>query len=73
MIDQAKGILVAARCITAGEAFTLLVQESQNDNVKLIDQACRAADREARYRVAGKHREPGSSEGRELLPGGVAA
>ncbi|WP_410567044.1 ANTAR domain-containing protein [Amycolatopsis sp. cmx-4-61] len=48
VIDQAKGILMAARCITADEAFALLVQQSQKENLKLhavaarlIDQACR--------------------------------
>ncbi|WP_329048721.1 GAF and ANTAR domain-containing protein [Amycolatopsis sp. NBC_01488] len=35
VIDQAKGILMAARHITADEAFTLLVKKSQHDNVKL--------------------------------------
>ncbi len=50
VIDQAKGILMAARSITADEAFALLVHRSQNTNVKLhavaqqlIDQVCRTA------------------------------
>lgn len=35
IIDQAKGILMAARHLTADEAFSLLVKKSQHDNVKL--------------------------------------
>lgn len=39
MIDQAKGILMAVRGISADEAFQLLVDQSQRDNVKLRDLA----------------------------------
>ncbi len=35
IIDQAKGILMAARHLTADEAFALLVQRSQHENVKV--------------------------------------
>ncbi|MFB9686007.1 ANTAR domain-containing protein [Amycolatopsis plumensis] len=45
--SEAKGILMAAWHITADEAFGLLVQRAQNDNVKLrvvaeqlIEHAC---------------------------------
>ncbi|ALG12122.1 ANTAR domain-containing response regulator [Kibdelosporangium phytohabitans] len=41
VIDQAKGILMAMRRISADEAFTLLVEQSQRDNVKLRDLAAR--------------------------------
>jgi transcriptional regulator with GAF, ATPase, and Fis domain len=34
-IDQAKGIIMGARRISADEAFTLLVDQSQRENVKL--------------------------------------
>jgi hypothetical protein len=34
VIDQAKGILMALRQISADEAFTLLVEQSQRENVK---------------------------------------
>jgi GAF domain-containing protein len=37
VIEQAKGILMAARGLTADEAFTTLVERSQRDNVKLHD------------------------------------
>lgn len=37
VIDQAKGILMAARGITADEAFDVLVEQSQRDNTKLRD------------------------------------
>lgn len=39
VIDQAKGILMAARRIPADEAFTLLVERSQHDNIKLRELA----------------------------------
>ncbi|MEV7040402.1 GAF and ANTAR domain-containing protein [Amycolatopsis sp. NPDC051061] len=39
VIDQAKGILMAIRQISADEAFTLLVEQSQRDNVKLRELA----------------------------------
>ena len=35
VIDQAKGILMAVRQIGADEAFTLLVEQSQRENIKL--------------------------------------
>ncbi|MBY8850870.1 GAF and ANTAR domain-containing protein [Saccharothrix sp. MB29] len=41
VIDQAKGILMAIRRIGADEAFTLLVEQSQRENVKLRDLALR--------------------------------
>ena len=39
VIDQAKGILMAVRQISADEAFTLLVEQSQRENRKLRDLA----------------------------------
>jgi GAF domain-containing protein len=39
VIDQAKGVLMAAHSCTADEAFARLVQESQKRNVKLRDVA----------------------------------
>jgi GAF domain-containing protein len=41
VIEQAKGILMAARGLTADEAFTTLVERSQRDNVKLHEIAAR--------------------------------
>lgn len=41
VIDQAKGIIMGARRISADEAFTLLVERSQRLNVKLRDVATR--------------------------------
>ncbi|RSM87418.1 ANTAR domain-containing protein [Kibdelosporangium aridum] len=41
VIDQAKGILMALRQVSADEAFTLLVEQSQRENVKLRDLASR--------------------------------
>jgi AmiR/NasT family two-component response regulator len=41
VIDQAEGILMALRQIGADEAFTLLVEQSQRENVKLRDLAGR--------------------------------
>ncbi|WP_342768627.1 GAF and ANTAR domain-containing protein [Lentzea flaviverrucosa] len=35
VIDQAKGVLIAVHAITADEAFRLLVERSQRENVKL--------------------------------------
>jgi GAF domain-containing protein len=37
VIDQAKGILMGARGITADEAFQVLVEQSQRENIKLHD------------------------------------
>jgi GAF domain-containing protein len=44
VIDQAKGVIMGARRVTADEAFTLLVEKSQRDNVKLRDLATRFVD-----------------------------
>ncbi|MDQ3576331.1 MAG: GAF and ANTAR domain-containing protein [Actinomycetota bacterium] len=41
VIDQAKGILMALHQIPAEEAFSLLVEQSQRDNVKLRELADR--------------------------------
>ncbi|PWK87190.1 GAF domain-containing protein [Lentzea atacamensis] len=38
-IDQAKGVLMAVHSCTADEAFAMLVQRSQHENVKLRDVA----------------------------------
>lgn len=35
VIDQAKGVLMAARRISADEAFALLVEQSQHENIKV--------------------------------------
>jgi hypothetical protein len=35
VIDQAKGVLIAVHAITADEAFRLLVEQSQRENIKL--------------------------------------
>ncbi|WP_112266490.1 ANTAR domain-containing response regulator [Lentzea terrae] len=39
VIDQAKGVLMAVHSCTADEAFKMLVEQSQRDNVKLRDVA----------------------------------
>ncbi|MDX8147310.1 GAF and ANTAR domain-containing protein [Lentzea sp. BCCO 10_0061] len=39
VIDQAKGVLIAVHSCTADEAFAMLVQQSQNKNLKLRDVA----------------------------------
>lgn len=44
VIDQAKGILMTIRQISADEAFVLLVAQSQRENVKLRDVAVRFVD-----------------------------
>ncbi|WP_116201721.1 GAF and ANTAR domain-containing protein [Amycolatopsis circi] len=41
VIDQAKGILMALRQIDAKEAFAVLVEQSQRENVKVRDLAAR--------------------------------
>lgn len=41
VIDQAKGIIMGARGISAAEAFQILVDQSQQENVKLHDIATR--------------------------------
>jgi transcriptional regulator with GAF, ATPase, and Fis domain len=44
VIDQAKGIIMAANRVDADEAFELLVQRSQQENLKLKDLASRFID-----------------------------
>ncbi|MDX8034223.1 GAF and ANTAR domain-containing protein [Lentzea sp. BCCO 10_0856] len=44
VIDQAKGVLMAVHSCTADEAFAMLVQRSQNENVKLREVAQRLLD-----------------------------
>jgi GAF domain-containing protein len=44
VIDQAKGVLMAIRGISADEAFVLLVEQSQKQNVKVRDLAQRFVD-----------------------------
>lgn len=41
VIDQAKGIIMAARSVSADEAFAILVEQSQQQNVKVRDLAQR--------------------------------
>jgi AmiR/NasT family two-component response regulator len=41
VIDQAKGIIMGAHRIPADEAFDMLVDKSQQQNVKLNDLAAR--------------------------------
>ncbi|MEV6620988.1 GAF and ANTAR domain-containing protein [Amycolatopsis sp. NPDC051106] len=41
VIEQAKGVIMAARRIPADEAFQVLVAQSQNGNIKLRDLAAR--------------------------------
>jgi GAF domain-containing protein len=41
VIDQAKGIIMGARGISAEDAFQVLVEQSQRENVKLHDIATR--------------------------------
>ncbi len=48
VIEQAKGILMAVHSCTADQAFTMLVQQSQNDNVKLRDVARNLLDNAVR-------------------------
>lgn len=43
VIEQAKGIIIAARRCTIDEAFAILVSQSQHANMKLRDVACRLA------------------------------
>nr|WP_042187583.1 GAF and ANTAR domain-containing protein [Kibdelosporangium sp. MJ126-NF4]CEL18203.1 GAF domain-containing protein [Kibdelosporangium sp. MJ126-NF4] len=45
VIDQAKGIIMGARGVGADQAFQLLVEQSQRDNVKLHDIAERLVAR----------------------------
>ena len=44
LIEQAKGILMAAQGCNEGQAFELLVRASQRENVKLRDVAARIVD-----------------------------
>lgn len=44
VIDQAKGILMVIRNVDADEAFTLLVEQSQRENIKVRDLARRIVD-----------------------------
>jgi AmiR/NasT family two-component response regulator len=39
VIDQAKGVLMAVHTCSADEAFKMLVQRSQHENIKLRDVA----------------------------------
>jgi GAF domain-containing protein len=59
VIEQAKGILMAAGSTTAEDAFQMLVAASQRENVKLRDIARRIVD-DAVSRA--DHRAPGPSE-----------
>jgi AmiR/NasT family two-component response regulator len=52
VIDQAKGILMAIRHITSDEAFTLLVEQSQRENIKVYDLAIRLINHATRSRKA---------------------
>ena len=52
VIDQAKGILMAIRQITSEEAFTLLVEQSQRENIKVYDLAIRLINHATRSRKA---------------------
>jgi AmiR/NasT family two-component response regulator len=45
VIDQAKGMLMAIRRISADDAFALLVEQSQRENVKLREVAERFVER----------------------------
>lgn len=45
VIDQAKGILMASRKITAEQAFAVLAKQSQHENIKLRDLAAGLVDR----------------------------
>ena len=65
VIEQAKGVLMAVHSCTAEEAFTMLVQQSQNENVKLRDVAKTLLDNATRHgggvtRVVVRDAEPGS-------------
>lgn len=44
VIEQAKGILIADKRISAAEAFALLARMSQNGNIKVRDVAQRLVD-----------------------------
>jgi AmiR/NasT family two-component response regulator len=47
-IDQAKGILMAARGLSAEEAFTELTRQSQQENIKVRDLAARFVEKVTR-------------------------
>ena len=44
VIEQAKGVLIAAYGVSADDAFTLLVQRSQDANIKVKDIAAQLVD-----------------------------
>jgi AmiR/NasT family two-component response regulator len=48
VIEQAKGILIADKRISAAEAFDLLARMSQNANIKVRDVAQRLVDERSR-------------------------
>jgi AmiR/NasT family two-component response regulator len=48
VIEQAKGILIGDKRVSADEAFALLVRMSQNANVKVRDVAQRLVDERSR-------------------------
>ncbi|KZB81058.1 GAF and ANTAR domain-containing protein [Amycolatopsis regifaucium] len=52
VIDQAKGILMVLRQVSADEAFALLVEQSQRENVKLREVAVRFITRATGVRPA---------------------
>jgi transcriptional regulator with GAF, ATPase, and Fis domain len=59
VIDQAKGILMALRQISADAAFTLLMEQSQNENVKVRELAIRLVTHASRITPAeGSTRQP---------------
>jgi AmiR/NasT family two-component response regulator len=49
-IEQAKGILMSERKVSADEAFQLLVAMSQNSNVKVRDVAVRLVEARTGHR-----------------------
>ncbi|WP_335618114.1 GAF and ANTAR domain-containing protein [Lentzea guizhouensis] len=49
VIDQAKGVLMAVHSCTADEAFAMLVQRSQHENIKLRDVAKNLLDSVTRF------------------------
>src|SRR5579875_1689189 len=53
VIDQAQGVLMARRGISAEEAFKVLARESQNTNTKLREIAARLTESTRRRRRAG--------------------
>ena len=47
-IEQAKGIIMATTGVDADEAFLILREQSQNENVKVRDLACELVHRQSR-------------------------